>query len=502
MGMLTISTVEFGEHPNLSSPWNQPAGHPWWQMAAASSISSNFLVVETAPNTNISDISDIRRPRLFCLRTSNLLLPGFLRKLRFFVPVQCQIGCCRTFLMTLFFSNSYSKECQFLCKKWSRFYSTFVCFFLGWVMGYDPKSSSPDHFPVVSSLKEMRQLKEVNFRWADDQQFGALKKIISKKLEAWHVLVHVGGGQDPVNSGQISKSSFYERNPVNLHDFHCEPVFTQAYFVLVHHDPIELGLFQKHKKSKKIGALWLVYTKHLWNIISFKPVFFSWSPCFLFGITGGSSLLFWGERRTRHKLFTTKQALRPYNLVTRLARNLQEYPAEEVSRFFWQNLLGRSWMLAPKKLPQKQKLRRSIFFVEKHWMCFFGVGRIVIINCVACFGGSWNMQVLSGPILLHHPDPFKAVDFLQHLTVREPSFQGLGWGRNIYWNIRLRYIDGISRTNTTLHQATILKEFCYMIFSRNEVSCLICLTTNLFKSYRNEPKPLIPINPLRWIKFA
>jgi len=44
----------------------------------------------------------------------------------------------------------------------------------------------------------------------------------------------------------------------------------------------------------------------------------------------------------------------PYNLVTRLARNLQEYPAEEV---------------------------------------------------------------LSGPILLHHPDPFKAVDFLQHLTV-------------------------------------------------------------------------------------
>lgn len=142
--------------------------------------------------------------------------------------------------------------------------------------------------------------------------------------------------------------------------------------------------------------------------------------------------MFWGERRTRHKLFTTKQALRPYNLVTRLARNLQEYPAEEVSRFFWQNLLGRSWMLAPKKLPQKQKLRRSIFFVEKHWMCFFGVGRIVIINCVACFGGSWNMQVLSGPILLHHPDPFKAVDFLQHLTVREPSFQGLGWGRNIY----------------------------------------------------------------------
>ena len=56
-------------------------------------------------------------------------------------------------------------------------------FFL--VIGYDPNSSSPDHFPVVS-LKEMRQLKEVNFRWADDQQFGAPKKkgIQSQKLEA------------------------------------------------------------------------------------------------------------------------------------------------------------------------------------------------------------------------------------------------------------------------------------------------------------------------------
>ena len=49
-----------------------------------------------------------------------------------------------------------------------------ICFCLFLVIGYDPKSSSPDHFPVVS-LKEMRQLKEVNFRWADDQQFGAPK---------------------------------------------------------------------------------------------------------------------------------------------------------------------------------------------------------------------------------------------------------------------------------------------------------------------------------------
>lgn len=54
MGMLTISTVEFGEHPNpFKDPWNQPAGHPWRQMAAASSISSNFLVVEATPKSNI-----------------------------------------------------------------------------------------------------------------------------------------------------------------------------------------------------------------------------------------------------------------------------------------------------------------------------------------------------------------------------------------------------------------------------------------------------------------
>lgn len=104
------------------------------------------------------------------------------------------------------------------------------------------------------------------------------------------------------------------------------------------------------------------------------------------------------------------------------------------------------------------------------------------------------MQVLSGPILLHHPDPFKAVDFLQHLTVREPSFQGLGWGRNIHWNIRLWYIDGISRRNTTLHQTMVLKKFCYMIFSRNEVSCLIFFTTNLFKSYRNKSTPLMRVD--------
>ena len=98
MGMLTISTVEFGEHPNLSSPF-QPAGRPWWQMAAAK---LQFLVVETAPKTNISDISDVSRPHhFFCPRTSDLLSPGFLRKSRFFVPVQCLIGCCRTVLMTV-----------------------------------------------------------------------------------------------------------------------------------------------------------------------------------------------------------------------------------------------------------------------------------------------------------------------------------------------------------------------------------------------------------------
>ena len=88
--------------------------------ADGSSISSNFLVVETAPKTNISDISDVSRSHLFCLRTSNLLLPGFLRKSRFFVPVQCQIGCCRTFLMTLFFFEFIFEIVPISLQIWSK----------------------------------------------------------------------------------------------------------------------------------------------------------------------------------------------------------------------------------------------------------------------------------------------------------------------------------------------------------------------------------------------
>ena len=53
--------------------------------------------------------------------------------------------------------------------------------------------------------------------------------------------------------------------------------------------------------------------------------------------------------------------------------------------------------------------------------------------------------------------------------------------------------DSVERTHTTLHQATILKEFCYLDFPQVEVSCLICLKTNPSKSSRNKPTPLIPI---------
>ena len=158
------------------------------------------------------------------------------------------------------------------------------------------------------------------------------------------------------------------------------------------------------------------------------------------------------------------QAPRPYNLVHALGAESAGVSGRRGVTFF---LTQRVWVAARcylRKSYPKTKTKEIFYLVGKHWMFFFGVGIIVIIVwhvLVFCFV---HVQVLSGPILLHHPDPFKAVDFLQHLTVREPSFQGLGWGRNIHWNIRLWYIDGISRRNTTLHQAILLKEFCYMIF--------------------------------------
>ena len=53
------------------------------------------------------------------------------------------------------------------------------------------------------------------------------------------------------------------------------------------------------------------------------------------------------------------QAPRPYNLVTRLARNLQEYPAEEVWHFFWPKEFGSQLDVTSEKATPKQKLRRS-----------------------------------------------------------------------------------------------------------------------------------------------
>ena len=115
-------------------------------VADGSSISSNFWVMETTPKTNISDISDVSRPHLFFwyLRTSNLLLPGFLRKSRFFVPVQCQIGCCRTVLMMFFVFELIFEIVPISLQKWSKLKRCSIHFLSissgGYIMGYGPKS--------------------------------------------------------------------------------------------------------------------------------------------------------------------------------------------------------------------------------------------------------------------------------------------------------------------------------------------------------------------------
>ncbi len=114
---------------------------------------------------------------------------------------------------------------------------------------------------------------------------------------------------------------------------------------------------------------------------------------------------------------------RPYNLVTRLARNLQEYPAEEVwVRFFDQKFSAEAgWY----------RVGISNKWCSMFW-CFFSGGSIS-----RCSLGRFYFIIL---ILLKQWTFF---NIWQSESSVSRHFQGLGgglpqfWGRNIQWNITL-----------------------------------------------------------------
>ena len=146
-------------------------------MAAASSTRSNFWVVETTPKTNISNISDVSRSHFFGSANFNSSFARLFTKIALLraSPVsdwmlQDCFDDCFGQIHVRNSANVSAKNGPVRCCS-----VQFLSVFFWWVIGYAPNSSSPAHFPLVS-LKEMRQLKEVNFRWADDQQFGAPKR--------------------------------------------------------------------------------------------------------------------------------------------------------------------------------------------------------------------------------------------------------------------------------------------------------------------------------------